>query len=232
MKASSGEVSLNGAETLTNKTLTSPVLNGSITGTGVLDEDDMSSDSATALATQQSIKAYVDSNAGSGWAYISTSTISSSVTEVQITSGLSNAYDEYLFEYRLDVESSGHGLQVQVALTGTSYLTTNEYHIANSETTTQSASQTSWFLEPDNNSGFHTGFIYIRDGVDSQIPPMMEAMNFTQNSGGGVESIRKVWGSLNSTNYGDITAIKFLGELSRTWNSGYINVYGRNYPTA
>lgn len=34
--------------------------------TTILDEDTMSSDSATALATQQSIKAYVDANAGSG----------------------------------------------------------------------------------------------------------------------------------------------------------------------
>ena len=48
-------------QTLTNKTLTSPVLNGSLTGTAVLDEDNMTSNSATQLATQQSIKAYVDS---------------------------------------------------------------------------------------------------------------------------------------------------------------------------
>jgi hypothetical protein len=48
-------------QTLTNKTLTSAVLNTSVSGTAVLDEDDMSSDSATQLATQQSIKAYVDS---------------------------------------------------------------------------------------------------------------------------------------------------------------------------
>ena len=34
--------------------------------TTILDEDDMSSDSATALATQQSIKKYVDDNAGGG----------------------------------------------------------------------------------------------------------------------------------------------------------------------
>ncbi len=54
-------VTLAGTETLTNKTLTSPVLNTSVSGTAVLDEDDMSSDSATKLATQQSIKAYVDS---------------------------------------------------------------------------------------------------------------------------------------------------------------------------
>ena len=47
-------------DTLTNKTLTSAVLNSTISGTSIKDEDDMSSDSASHLATQQSIKAYVD----------------------------------------------------------------------------------------------------------------------------------------------------------------------------
>lgn len=48
-------------DVLTNKTLTSPVLDTGITGTAFLDEDDLASDSATKLASQQSIKAYVDS---------------------------------------------------------------------------------------------------------------------------------------------------------------------------
>jgi hypothetical protein len=48
-------------DTLTNKTLTSPVLNTGVSGTAIKDEDNMASDSATHLATQQSIKAYVDS---------------------------------------------------------------------------------------------------------------------------------------------------------------------------
>ena len=56
---------VDGTETLTNKTLTSPtitsgVFNTSISGTAFLDEDNMASDSATKLASQQSIKAYVD----------------------------------------------------------------------------------------------------------------------------------------------------------------------------
>ena len=51
---------LTGSQTLTNKTLTSAVLNGTISGTSIKDEDDMSSNSASHLATQQSIKAYVD----------------------------------------------------------------------------------------------------------------------------------------------------------------------------
>src|SRR6056300_1040341 len=53
-------VDLNSSQTLTNKTLTSAVLNTGVSGTAILDEDNMASDSATQLATQQSIKAYVD----------------------------------------------------------------------------------------------------------------------------------------------------------------------------
>jgi|TARA_R110000765_G_scaffold21375_1_gene54873 hypothetical protein len=51
---------LTASQTLTNKTLTSPVINTGISGTAFLDEDDLSSDSATKVASQQSIKAYVD----------------------------------------------------------------------------------------------------------------------------------------------------------------------------
>jgi hypothetical protein len=40
--------------------LTNVTLNTSVSGTAILDEDNMASDSATQLATQQSIKAYVD----------------------------------------------------------------------------------------------------------------------------------------------------------------------------
>jgi hypothetical protein len=54
-----------GTETLTNKTLTSPVLATGVSGTAIKDEDDMASNSASHLATQQSIKAYVDSQTAS-----------------------------------------------------------------------------------------------------------------------------------------------------------------------
>ena len=56
-------VSKTGTETLTNKTFTSPVLNTGLSGTAFLDEDTMSSNSATKAASQQSIKAYVDTHA-------------------------------------------------------------------------------------------------------------------------------------------------------------------------
>ena len=50
------------AKTFTTPTITSPVLNTGVSGSAVLDEDNMASDSATKLATQQSIKAYVDNS--------------------------------------------------------------------------------------------------------------------------------------------------------------------------
>jgi len=49
--------------TIASATLTSPILNTGISGTAILDEDAMGSDSDTKLATQQSIKAYADTKA-------------------------------------------------------------------------------------------------------------------------------------------------------------------------
>ena len=58
-------MTLDATQTLTNKTLTtptltSPVFNTGVSGTAVLDEDDMASNSATKAVTQQSFKKYVD----------------------------------------------------------------------------------------------------------------------------------------------------------------------------
>ena len=57
---------LTDTQTLTNKTLTSAVLDTGVSGTAILDEDNMASDSDTQLATQQSIKAYVDAQVTAG----------------------------------------------------------------------------------------------------------------------------------------------------------------------
>jgi hypothetical protein len=51
---------LTDTQTLTNKTLTSPVINTGVSGTAVLDDDTFATATATTLATSESIKAYVD----------------------------------------------------------------------------------------------------------------------------------------------------------------------------
>ena len=73
-------------DTLTNKTLTSPTIttgtfNGTVSGTSIKDEDDMTSDSASHLATQQSIKAYVDAQVATKDALSELSGDSDDITE-------------------------------------------------------------------------------------------------------------------------------------------------------
>jgi hypothetical protein len=69
------------AITMASKTLTSPVLNGTLSGTAFLDEDNMASDSAIAVASQQSIKAYVDTEIGN----VSTTSISQLNTSATVS---------------------------------------------------------------------------------------------------------------------------------------------------
>jgi len=64
--SSTGFATLTGSETFTNKTLTSPIFNTGVSGTAIKDEDNMASDSATHLSTQQSIKAYIHSQSTTG----------------------------------------------------------------------------------------------------------------------------------------------------------------------
>ena len=87
----SGSVTLNAdvtdssTTTFTNKTLTSPVLNGTLSGTAFLDEDTLSSDSAIAVASQQSIKAYVDAQAHSDVTASSTTTFTNKTIDADGT---------------------------------------------------------------------------------------------------------------------------------------------------
>ena len=71
-----------GTQTMTNKTLTSPVINTGISGSAIVDEDNMSSNSATKVPTQQSVKAYVDSEVGA----VSTTAITSGTTNATVNS--------------------------------------------------------------------------------------------------------------------------------------------------
>ena len=70
----------------------------------ILDEDTLSSDSATSVATQQSLKAYTDSAGGGIYEYITTTEISTAVSEVAFTNLSSDYffYDIYMFNVNVD----------------------------------------------------------------------------------------------------------------------------------
>lgn len=108
------------AQTLSNKTLTAPVLNGALSGTGVLDEDNMASDSDTAVPTQQSVKAYVDSQ-------VATHDEADEISYSNATSGLTAtdvqaAIDEV--EGRLDTAESGKTAKSTLTTKGDIYAAT------------------------------------------------------------------------------------------------------------
>ena len=77
-------VDISTSQALSNKTLTSPVINTGVSGSAILDEDNFASDSDTKLATQQSIKAYVTSQ-------VATANELSELTDTNITSAADGA---------------------------------------------------------------------------------------------------------------------------------------------
>ena len=119
-------------DTLTNKTLTSAVLNTGVSGTAVLDEDNLASDSATQLATQQSIKAYVDS----GLSSLSSTTITAGNTSAVISdSGSDGAFTVTADgNTELVINDTSATFSGNVVITGN--LTTNGSTVTNSSTNT------------------------------------------------------------------------------------------------
>ena len=184
--STSGIVTDGGTQTLTNKTLTSPVINTSVSGTAVLDDDTFATASDTTLATSESIKAYVDSSAGDAGLTGLTDNATTSLIE------LSNL-DHVLFNGGGDVifyDSSG------VAIT-TYYDTSAEKWInfASRGIDDQAASQVV-YINSNNDVGVGqsspTARLHVKDSSGGGVPVVIEDTGESENY------IRFV--SLNTTN--------------------------------
>lgn len=133
-----------------------------LTVSDILDEDNMASDSATKVASQQSVKAYVDNNAGGGaWQLISSATASSS-SEVAFTSNIDSTYDVYVFiGVGIAPATDDVGLVMTVSHDGGStYASTNydaNLHIRDESGVADNTGDTTQWSIAGNNTGQNIG---------------------------------------------------------------------------
>lgn len=205
--------------------------------TSILDEDTMSSDSATALATQQSIKAYVDAAAGgSVWNQIGTTQTASASSSINFTSGINSTYNIYAVVITAFVPASAAALWFRTSTDGGStYDSTSayRYHVSRlgtgSSTYTSTASSSSNQIEltggdtvnATSAEGGFSGVIYIYNPSaaneckitwNSMHPVSTSAMNV--NFGGGV-----------NLNQADVDAFQLLFD-GQNIASGEASLYG------
>jgi len=111
----------------------------------VVDEDTMVSDSATKLATQQSIKAYVDSLAGGGWKQIGTVQTASASATIDFTAlGSTHSHYKLIFDKLLPA-TDGAALLMRVSAAAAFDAGTNyEYDRVLSATNLTAAGATAW----------------------------------------------------------------------------------------
>jgi len=186
---------LTGSQILTNKTLTSPVLNGTLSGTAFLDEDNMSSDSATAVASQQSIKSYVDTQ-------VATIPVGD-ITAVTAGTGLSGGGTTGAVT--LDIDST------VATLTGTQILTNKSIdsdnntitNIVNADIKSAAAIDATKIA---NGSVSNTEFQYL-DGVTSAIQTQINTKQATIDSSNRLNANLVGDGSVDNTEFGYVNGV-------------------------
>jgi len=186
---------LTGSQNLTNKTLTSPVLNTGISGTAFKDEDNMSSNSATSVASQQSIKAYVDTQV----ATIPTGDI----TAVTAGTGLSGGGTTGAVTF--DIDSTVATLTGSQVLTNKSIDSDNNTitNIVNADIKSAAAIDATKIA---NGSVSNTEFQYL-DGVTSAIQTQINTKQATIDSSNRLNANLVGDGSVDNTEFGYVNGV-------------------------
>lgn len=114
-----------------------------------LDEDTMTSDSATAVASQQSVKAYVDASS-SAWTYGSQTATTSGTTVVLTTAIPSDAQEVEIIFNGVGTDAAAGSPMIQLGTSGPTYVTTgyvDEMMRVASGTTTSGSETNAFHLE-------------------------------------------------------------------------------------
>ena len=122
IKAQDGTTAITIADSTGVVTVTSPVINTGVSGSAILDEDAMGSNSATKLATQQSIKAYVDASgipgiSSTGATSSDTVTVAGNLTVNGTTTTLDTTL-ENVDKLEVGANSTDYGAKINQAGTG------------------------------------------------------------------------------------------------------------------
>ena len=207
---------LAGSETLTNKTLTSPVLNTGISGTAFKDEDNMSSDSATAIASQQSIKAYVDSQVTAQDLDISDGSSTIAIDLDSETLGLLGG---------TGITSTASGNNVTLAIDGTVVTESSTDTLTNKTINASNNTLSNIGNSALSNSSVNFGGVSVSLGASDTTPAfdLTDATNYPTSSLSGTISNGQVASGIDATKIAD-------GSVSNT-EFQYINSLSSNAQT-
>ena len=201
---------LTGSQVLASKTLTSPVLNGTLSGSAFLDEDNFSSDSATAVASQQSIKAYITANA-------------SSVTPNSTTTFLNKT---------IDANGTGNSItNLEVADLASGVLDTNLASVSASDNTLASAKAIKAYVDgqahSDVTASSTTTFTNKTIDVDATGNSLTNIANANIKSGAALDATKIADGSVTSTEFQFINSLSSNAQTQINTKQATINSSAR-----
>ena len=216
-------------QTLTNKTLTSAVLNTGVSGTAIKDEDNMASDSATHLATQQSIKAYVDSQV-SGVTASSTTTFTNKTIDASNNTLSNIPMSATSFSAGTGVTLSTNTLNVDAAQTGITSLLATDIKIGEDDQTKidfETANQINFYADNTKRVTIDSTGLTVNSGsIETATIDFTDGDNaLTIADGGGITAAAGITSTAAANAFGESSVTGALQLKNGSTSAGFIEFF-------